>query len=176
MLVGYCMAADIPPPVCRHPSQDAANSTISSQLGVARHVLLTARIPRPDQAITAGARLNLRLHPTKSITQARKSGEVYAPGAAAGDDDIEPCPSADSDWAVDVGHEMRALSTLDLWIALSTGELPPSVRVWMVGREGWEPAWQVPQLACAVHLKRQNFPVVDDGELIEGQRTPHGQE
>jgi hypothetical protein len=53
-------------------------------------------------------------------------------------------------WAVDLGSEIRALSTFDLWMGLSRGELSTEVRVWRMGRECWCPAREVPELACAL--------------------------
>lgn len=53
-------------------------------------------------------------------------------------------------WAVDLGDEIRALSTFDLWMGLSRGELSTEVRVWRMGRECWCPIREVPELACAL--------------------------
>lgn len=53
-------------------------------------------------------------------------------------------------WAVDLGDEIRALSTFDLWMGLSRGELSTEVRVWRMGRECWTAAREVPELACAL--------------------------
>jgi len=53
-------------------------------------------------------------------------------------------------WAVDLGAEVRALSTFDLWYALSTGDISCRAKVWRVGREAWTSASEVPELACAL--------------------------
>jgi hypothetical protein len=53
-------------------------------------------------------------------------------------------------WAVDLRDEIRALSTFDLWMGLSRGELSTEVRVWRMGRECWCPIREVPELACAL--------------------------
>jgi hypothetical protein len=53
-------------------------------------------------------------------------------------------------WAVDLGDEIRALSTFDLWMGLSRGELSIEARVWRMGRECWCPIREVPELACAL--------------------------
>lgn len=55
-------------------------------------------------------------------------------------------------WAVDIGGEMRALTTFDLWYALNTGSLEASVKVWRLGREAWTPAGDIPELACALRV------------------------
>jgi hypothetical protein len=53
-------------------------------------------------------------------------------------------------WAVDLGTEMRAVSTFELWMALSRGDYSTDVLVWRMGRECWSPAQDVPELACAL--------------------------
>jgi hypothetical protein len=53
-------------------------------------------------------------------------------------------------WAVDVGSEVRAMSTFDLWYGLSTGDIAGDSKVWRVGREAWTAALEVPELACAL--------------------------
>jgi hypothetical protein len=73
-------------------------------------------------------------------------------------------------WAVAVGDsDVRAMSTFDLWRALSTGELSHSVSVWRVGRECWSPAIEVPELACALRVSLHEVPIKpeeDDGPRI----------
>lgn len=64
------------------------------------------------------------------------------------------CPT-DLEWCVDVGDGLKALSTLDLWIALSNGELDAATPVWKLGRERWLPAAEVPDLACAISVQSQ---------------------
>ncbi len=53
-------------------------------------------------------------------------------------------------WAVDLGDELRAMSTFDLWFGLSQGDISGQAKVWRVGREAWTPAGEVPELACAL--------------------------
>lgn len=68
-------------------------------------------------------------------------------------------------WAVDLGDsDVRAMSTFDLWRALSTGELSPRVSVWRVGRECWSPAIEVPELACALRVSLHEVPVRPDDD------------
>jgi hypothetical protein len=61
----------------------------------------------------------------------------------------------DLEWCVDCGEELKAYSTLDLWIALSNGELDAGTPVWKLGRERWLPAKEVPELACAISVQSQ---------------------
>lgn len=85
-------------------------------------------------------------------------------------------------WAVDLGSELKALTTFDLWMGLSSGELARTVKVWRVGREAWEPACDVPELACA--LRDDVLPTADDAiesattrsTLEYSSRPPFGQD
>lgn len=74
-------------------------------------------------------------------------------------------------WCVDLGAELRAMSTLDLWIALSRGDVPRSARVWRLGREAWTPASEVAELACALKPVGDDYPIIAvhslDGEESE---------
>ncbi len=74
-------------------------------------------------------------------------------------------------WCVDLGAELRAMSTLDLWIGLSRGEVPRSARVWRLGREAWTPASEVAELACALKPVGDDYPIIAlhslDGEESE---------
>jgi hypothetical protein len=74
-------------------------------------------------------------------------------------------------WCVDLGAELRAMSTLDLWIGLSRGDVPRSSRVWRLGREAWTPASEVAELACALKPIGDDYPVIAlhslDGEESE---------
>ncbi len=68
-------------------------------------------------------------------------------------DELEaPSEEARRTWAVDVGDELKALSTFDLWYGLNTGEIDPESKVWRLGREAWSRACDVPELACALRL------------------------
>ncbi len=60
-------------------------------------------------------------------------------------------------WSVDLGAELRAMSTFDLWHYLAGGRLAPDTRVWRVGREAWTPAAAVPELACALRLSSSDL-------------------
>jgi hypothetical protein len=74
-------------------------------------------------------------------------------------------------WCVDLGAELRAMSTLDLWIGLSRGDVPRSALVWRLGREAWTPASQVAELACALKPVGDDYPIIAlhslDGEESE---------
>jgi len=65
-------------------------------------------------------------------------------------------------WAVDLGERVLAMSTFDLWYALSAGDIGHDVKVWRVGREAWTSALEVPELACAL---------ADVDELIPARQT-----
>jgi hypothetical protein len=54
------------------------------------------------------------------------------------------------DWCVDVGHEMLAMSTFELWEALERGQVLASMRVWREGLECWTPVGEISDFACAV--------------------------
>jgi hypothetical protein len=63
-------------------------------------------------------------------------------------------------WAVAFGdHDVRAMSTFDLWRSLSLGEMQGSTPVWRVGRECWTPAIEIPELACALRVSLHEVPV-----------------
>ncbi len=59
------------------------------------------------------------------------------------------------EWCVDVGDELKAMNKFELWLALGTGDVGPDARVWKVGRERWQPACEIPDLACALKLHAQ---------------------
>jgi hypothetical protein len=54
-----------------------------------------------------------------------------------------------SRWCVDLGREIRPMSTRELWTALARGTVGGDVPVWREGRERWEPASHVHELACS---------------------------
>jgi hypothetical protein len=54
-----------------------------------------------------------------------------------------------SRWCVDLGREIRPMSTRELWTALARGTVGGDVPVWREGRERWEPASRVHELACS---------------------------
>ena len=66
--------------------------------------------------------------------------------------DSQPPPYVDRgpEWCVDLGEEMIALHTVELYARLVTRALPGDVRVWRCGREAWTPAREVPELRLAV--------------------------
>lgn len=66
--------------------------------------------------------------------------------------DSQPPPHVDRgpEWCIDLGHEMIALHTVELYARLATRALPGDVRVWRCGREAWTPAREVPELRYAV--------------------------
>jgi hypothetical protein len=84
-------------------------------------------------------------------------------------------------WCVDLGAELRAMSTLDLWIGLHRGEIPKSTRVWRLGREAWTPACEVAELSCALRPVGDDAPVIsvrdeeDDEECARIETLAYGE-
>ncbi len=64
-------------------------------------------------------------------------------------DDLTP---THAEWCVDLGDELKAMNKFELWLALGTGDVAADARVWKVGRECWQPAHEIPDLACALKL------------------------
>lgn len=66
--------------------------------------------------------------------------------------DSQPPPYVDRgpEWCIDLGDEMIALHTVELYARLATRALPGDVRVWRCGREAWTPAREVPELRYAI--------------------------
>lgn len=56
------------------------------------------------------------------------------------------------EWCVDLGGELKAMNKFELWLALGTGDVAADARVWKLGRECWQPAQEIPDLACALKL------------------------
>ena len=52
-------------------------------------------------------------------------------------------------WCVDRGSAIDTMSTFELWIAIASGLVPLTSRVWREGMECWTPIAQVPELSCA---------------------------
>ena len=69
-------------------------------------------------------------------------------------------------WSVDLGDELRAMTTFELWYALNTGDLPPEIRVWRLGREAWSAAREVPELACALRQTELLMSLDEDIERV----------
>jgi len=61
------------------------------------------------------------------------------------------------EWCVDNGETLVAMNKFALWLALGAGDVSPTMRVWKVGRERWQPASEIPDLACAVRLHGQTL-------------------
>ncbi len=76
--------------------------------------------------------------------------QMSLPRALEGDETPHPLDKPRLTWSVDLGEELRAMSTFELWYALNTGDLPPEIRVWRLGREAWTAAREVPELSCAL--------------------------
>jgi hypothetical protein len=80
--------------------------------------------------------------------------------AAANDRDGLPPPSPRrrDAWCVDLGCEMRAMSTFEVWTALASGTFGPEVRVWKEGMECWSPVETIPELVCALDATAELLP------------------
>ncbi len=61
------------------------------------------------------------------------------------------------EWCVDLGDQMRAMNKFELWLALGTGDYAPTTLVWRIGRERWQPARDIPELACALKVHAQTL-------------------
>jgi hypothetical protein len=85
-----------------------------------------------------------------SVASRQASLPTVAGGERASATDSSPVEINRPIWAVDLGSEMRAVSTFELWMALSRGDYSTEVLVWRMGRECWSPAHEVPELACAL--------------------------
>ncbi|MFO0611362.1 MAG: DUF4339 domain-containing protein [Polyangiaceae bacterium] len=70
-----------------------------------------------------------------------------------GDEEEERGP----EWCVDLGDEIRAMNKFELWLALGTGDFAPTTLVWRIGRERWQPARDIPELACALKVHAQTL-------------------
>jgi hypothetical protein len=71
-----------------------------------------------------------------------------------------------SRWCVDLGREIRPMSTRELWTALARGTVGGDVPVWREGRERWEPASRVHELACS---QRALWGGLGSGEVRSGE-------
>ena len=115
-----------------------------------------------------------RVHSLPTVTQhARESAESYTSEAFEGED--TPAEINRPIWAVDLGNEMRALSTFELWMALSRGDLSTEVLVWRMGRECWLPAREIPELACALteRIDAEDREEAARSTLDYEDRSPH---
>jgi hypothetical protein len=87
-----------------------------------------------------------------------------------GDDEDE---AHGPEWCVDLGDEMRAMNKFELWLALGTGDFSPTTLVWRIGRERWQPARDIPELACALKVHAQTLMMAARAaEQAAEQRTP----
>ena len=77
-------------------------------------------------------------------------------------------------WAVDLGDELRAMTTLGLLDALRTGELSPTVKAWRLGREAWTVASDIPELWGGVLAALTPMPQrsLDLGHAEDSPRLP----
>lgn len=57
------------------------------------------------------------------------------------------------DWCVDFGARLVTMTTFELWIAIASGEVGSTIRVWREGMECWARVIELPELACAIRLE-----------------------
>lgn len=86
-----------------------------------------------------------------------------------GDDEED---SRGPEWCVDLGDEIRAMNKFELWLALGTGDYAPSTLVWRIGRERWQPAQDIPELACALKVHHQTLMMAAKAAEQAEHRTP----
>jgi hypothetical protein len=87
-----------------------------------------------------------------AATMPERQGE---PDSLFGDDDLED--ERGPEWCVDSGEEIKAMNKFELWLALGSGDFSPATLVWKLGRERWQPAGEIPELACALTLHAQTL-------------------
>lgn len=75
---------------------------------------------------------------------ALQSSESFAEGRVSSVDD-DPV-----EWCVDHGDAMSVMSLVELWIAITQGEVAPDARVWREGMECWTRVDAMPELQCAL--------------------------
>lgn len=77
------------------------------------------------------------------------------------------------EWCVDLGEQIRAMNKFELWLALGTGDYAPTTLVWRIGRERWQPARDIPELACALKVHTQSLMLAARAaEQAAESRTP----
>ena len=95
---------------------------------------------------------NARVRETNSRSTAVTLGSGDSLHDSIIDRDSMEGEAGNPDWCVDLGEELKAMNKFELWLALGTGDVPSDVRVWKLGRERWQPAHEIPDLACALKL------------------------
>lgn len=90
-----------------------------------------------------------------------------------GDDEED---SRGPEWCVDLGDEIRAMNKFELWLALGTGDYVPGTLVWRVGRERWQPARDIPELACALKVHHQTLLMAARAAEQAGDARSSGEE
>ena len=91
----------------------------------------------------------------------RTAVTIRGEGVAPCDDSLfgedESASSKGPEWCIDTGSEIHAMNKFELWLALGAGDFSPTTLVWKTGRERWQPAVQIPELACALRLHAQTL-------------------
>lgn len=117
-----------------HRSTDREGNTFEALSAV------VSRASFPDAASVAFSRSEFASSDEPSEREGQSAGWSSSGGRA----------SRRVEWAVDDGAAMHIHSTSELWTHLTAGTLSPLVLVWREGMEAWEPAFRLPELACAI--------------------------
>lgn len=117
---------------------------------------------------------NARATATDSRSTAVTIGAPTSSSEGSAHDSIFDRDSLDGEaghpeWCVDTGEELKAMNKFELWLALGTGDVSRDVRVWKLGRERWQPAHEIPDLACALKLHADALrAAVEAGQSSQG--------
>jgi hypothetical protein len=119
----------------------------------------------------------LGLLSTLGVESAPDSAPVSEPPPSSGRSEAETMPYAApfsdgssspftargaQDWCVDVGHELRTMSTFELWQAIERAEVLAPMRVWREGMECWTPIGDLAEFSLALASARTPEPASID--------------
>jgi hypothetical protein len=82
-------------------------------------------------------------------TLSERSAELESSGSFA-DGRVSSVDDDPAEWCVDHGDAMSVMSLVELWIAITQGEVAPDARVWREGMECWTRVDAMPELQCAL--------------------------
>lgn len=111
---------------------------------------------------------------TTLVSHHRDSVRSSAPTLSehvAPEEELEPSEgrvsSVDDDpieWCIDAAGEMHVMCTVELWIAITQGEIGADARVWREGMECWTRVDAMPELVCALTPADGEDPYEDEVE------------